>query len=411
MVYSNECYIYSNSEATQCEKLQEFINQITTPKKHNSILNKKEYDESSQTSLDESQILNYVNQQMFSDCLKYKVLTYHDCIGFSFTDLRFDVIVFLCNNDYLTIYDSDNNQDEKESDYISVADLKSNYNVIELLCELFSDYNTTYGFLERNTKYIEYVWNWIEEENPKALVNYVNHSSTLIHSIINSKNTQIKTIYFEKYVKLWDTYYPTREFVSIYVQNETVDGLNVILALCRNFMSTELKYVFSRPNYNSKNYTWYQHHTNNNKTFTVPLISFLLEENSWMCNPTDLEKFAEIIDVLITYGKFNYDLQVIETGHTMGDYLEHYGYNYFGSCIMDTIFKHEEPCSSTNQSFPKFYIPDENIPYSTIQCKHEYLKNTHFGKNIMKEINEEYERTGVNFDTFLQTSGFIHLIK
>jgi hypothetical protein len=408
MTYSNECYFYSNTEATQCEKLQEFINQITTPKKYNSSLNKKEYDENSQTSLDEQQMLNFVNQNMFSDCLKYKVLNYHDCIGFSFTDLRFDVIVFLRNNDYLTVYDSEN---DVEDDYISVADLKSNYNVIELLCELFSDYNTTGGFLERNSKYIEYIWNWIESENPKELVNYVNHQSPLIHCIINSKNTQIKTNYFEKYLKLWDFYHPTREFVSIYVQNETVDGDNVILALCRNFMTKELKYVFTRKNYNSENYTWYQHYSNKMGTFTVPLISFLLEENSWMRDRKDLDKFAEVIDVLITYGKFNYDLQVIETGQTMSDYLDYYGYNYYGSSVMDTIFKHDEPCSATNQSFETFYIPDENIPYSTIQCKHEYLKNPHFGKNIMKEINEEYEKTGIEYNTFLQNSGFIHLVK
>lgn len=408
MVYSNECYIYTNTEATQCEKLQEFVTQITTPKKFNPTLNKKEYDNNTQVDLDERQMLNYINSHMFSDCLKYKVFYYHDCFGFSFTDIRFDVIEFLRDNDYLTIYDPENHE---EDDYISVADLKSNFNVIELLCELFADYNTTIGFLERNSKYIEYIWNWIVTENPKVLVNYVNESSPLINCIINSKNTQIKSIYFKKYIELWDTYHPTREFVSIYVQNDSVDGDNVILALCRNFMSDELKYLFKRPNYNSANYTWYQHYIVNKETFAVPLISFLLEENSWMRNPSDLAKFAEVIDVLITYGNFNYDLQVIETGHTMSDYLNQFGYDYYGSVVMDTIFKHEEPCSLTNKPFSTFYTPDENVPYSTFQCKYEYMKNAHNKQNLMKEINQEYEKTGIDYIDFLQTSGFIHLVK
>jgi hypothetical protein len=175
-------------------------------------------------------------------------------------------------------------------------------------------------------------------------------------------------------------------------------------------------------NFNFKiNYYFYfknsckEKNTNNKDIISVPIISFLLKENSYIRDVQKLEKLANTIDVLIEYGKIPYDLIVPETDHTLMDYINKFGYNYSTSPIMIVFKKYSIKNNVTSKKIDDIYddskINTSNIPYWNVFKKYEYTKNPDFAKQIMEDILKEYNITHIDYSNFVEYSGFYHILK
>ena len=124
----------------------------------------------------------------------------------------------------------------------------------------------------------------------------------------------------------------------------------------------------------------------------------------------DLTKFAEIIKILIEYGKIDYKLTVMETGNNLHDYLNYYGYNYENSPVMDAILSYGEIDKATNIPLNAYqYHFSEEIPYDYIKYKYEFTKDPAMGKKIMEEVLEEEKKTNIPYSNFLSSSGLFTL--
>jgi hypothetical protein len=319
------------SQTSECGDIAHFISLITTPKykSHNDF--KIYYGK--EKVINFNYILDYMKSSGFCKSINRLVNNKHDCVSFNITDVRFDVIEYL-----------------RVNGYINISCTAHTFNVMDILFELFHEYDTNPEFFSRNYEYINYFWIWIENEDPKLLVDYINPrcGSHLIHAILKCHNKKIRDEFFDLFFEKWEHFYPMQELPTTIIQNELVDGENVILILARNFMGDKLKMLFKRKCYSPSNYTWYQNYNLYNTSFTVPLIMFLLEENSWMRRTEDLKKFAEIITILLEYGKVNPNLKVIETGNNLQDYLTYYGYNYENSPVMNVFLSKTKIEKSTN---------------------------------------------------------------
>lgn len=377
------------SQTSECEKLSYFISLITTPKYKDEQDSKMYYDK--EEDLNSSMILDYMKSSGFCKSISRLINNCHDCVGINITDIRLDVIEMLRLNGH-----------------INMSRKVHTFNVVDILYTLFCEFNTNPEFCTRNYEYINYFWIWIENENPKMIVDYINPqtSAHLIQAIIQSPNQIVRDEFFDLFLAQWNHFYPSYELPTTIIHNEMVDGDNIILILARNFMGCKLKTIFERDSYSSSNYTWYQYYKLNNTTFTVPLIPFLLEENSWMRTNKDLTKLAEIIKILIEYGKIDYSLTVIETGNNLQDYLNYYGYNYENSPVMDVILSYNKIDNATNIPLNAYqYSFNETMPYDYIQYKYEFTKDPTMGKKIFEEILEEEKKTNVPYSNFLSSSG------
>ena len=377
------------SKTSECENLSYFISLITTPKYKNEKDSKMYYGK--EEELNSSIILDYMKSSGFCKSISRLINNKHDCVGINITDIRLDVIEMLRLNGH-----------------INMSRKAHTFNVVDIMYALFCEFNTNPEFCTRNYEYINYFWIWIENENPKMIVDYINPqtSAHLIQAILQSPNQIVRNEFFDLFLEHWDHFYPSYELPTTIIHNEMVDGDNLILILARNFMGDKLKKLFQREGYSSSNYTWYQNYKLNNTTFTVPLIPFLLEENSWMRTKKDLTKFAEIIKILIEYGKIDYSLTVMETGNNLQDYLNYYGYNYENSPVMDAILSYNKIDKATDIQLNAYqYSFDKTIPYDYIQYKYEFTKDPTMGKKIFEEILEEEKKTKVPYSNFLSSSG------
>jgi hypothetical protein len=377
MSLTTHCIAFGN-DTNECEKIKYFYDLILTSCKYD-------------------QILNIMNNPDFINILMQTRNNQHECIGFNFSDMPFDVIEFLRKNHKIVI--------EKQMNLKSL-----NFNVIEILYSLFSQLYNNSTSSKCAIERIEYFWNWCEQENPMALLEFRNYftSKTICHSILNSMNNKIKKLYYQKYMNLWYKYCYGKDLPYIITPNEETDGDTIIFLLIHNFMTEELKALLTHETFKSSAYTWRIFEINNKEYFNVPIICHILDQFSWARDKKTLKKIANIINILIEYGNFNYDDIVVETGHTLMDYLEHYGYIYKNSHVME-VFKDLKLNPLTGIPIKNVYEYDENVPYDMIWKKYEYTKDPEMAEDIFDEIIQEYDLTGVDYTDFLEKSN-LHII-
>jgi hypothetical protein len=322
------CIAFGYDACPECEKIKHFYNLILTPCKYD--LHKKYHVYHDENPIQCEEILNIMNNPDFVNIINEMRSSHHECIGFTFTNMRFDVIELLRKNGKIII--------DKIMDINSV-----NFNALEILYSLFSEMYQNFTFTQSALKHIEYFWNWCEQENPKALLEFRNYftSKTICHSILNCMNNKIKKVYYQKYMDLWYKHYYGQDLPYVSSPNETTDGETIMYLLIQNFMTEELKTLLSHETFKSYSYEWRIYEIVNKQSFSVPIICHILDQFSWARDKKTLKKVANIIQILIKYGKFNYDDVVIETGNTLMDYLDHYGYIYNGSPVME-VFKNLE---------------------------------------------------------------------
>jgi hypothetical protein len=322
----------------------------------------------------------------------------HECISYNIFDLNFNVIEFLIQNDYISL-------DKKPNTFY----------IIDIITALFTEisYNNTKS---RVKEYIDYFWEYIHQNNSSIIINYVNDKNgyTLANSILDCIDPVIRLEYINKYIDIWNYFYPDKELKSAYQMNENVDGFNVYIQLALDNNIDVLKKLFLRNSYYSNMYEWRVVDSNNKDIISVPIICFLLKENSHIRDVRKLKELANTIDVLIEYGKIPYDLIVPETDNTLMDYINKFGYNYPSSPVMKVFKKYPIKNKVTNTKINDIYddsnIDYSHIPYWNIFKKYEYTKNPELAGQIMKDILEEYNTTHIEYSYFVEYSGFSHIL-
>lgn len=385
MSLTTRCIAFGYDACPECEEIKHFYKLILTSNYENNPIQSEE-------------ILNIMDNSDFINIINEIRNTHHECIGFTFTDMRFDVIDMLRQNGKIVI--------EKQMNLKSL-----NFNVLEILYSLFSEFYNNYTCTKDVVERIKYFWNWCEQENPKALLEFRNYftSKTLCHSILNCMNNKIKKVYYQKYMNLWYKHCYGKDLPYISSPNETTDGETIIYLLIQNLMTEELEALLSHKTFNSSSYEWRIFEIHNKQCFSVPIVCHILDQFSWVRDNKSLKKIATILRILIEYGKFNYDDVVIETGNTVMDYLNHYGYIYNDSPVME-VFKYLEIKPLTRISIKNVYKYDENIPYDMIWKKYEYTKDPEMAEEIFDEIIKEYDITGIDYDDFLDKSNLYVII-
>ncbi len=367
--YSDVQFYNFNDNITE-DKIKEFIDLLYT----NSI---KDYDK----------LIEVLESNEFNDIL-YNLINHTYDINITYSKINFDIIELLRGFNKIDILQN------------------NKFCVIDILCELFLENNNNIN------KYIDYFWSWVETSStPYALIDYRTHNKSLDKIILQCKNKDIRKEYFNKYLDIWDRYYPDQELPESPQPTETTDGENVFYLLAQNFMDQELIRVFSRASYDPKLYEWRKYDYNFDHEFmAVPLVSYLLQEFSYLRKEKDLEKLANTLNVLINYGKFNFDQQVIDAGYTVSDYLNHYGYVYKSSPVIHMFINNFDLIPQSNKQFCDYYNYNENKPYDMIWKKYEYTKDPSLIKDILFDIKEEYIKTGIDSDKFLSDSGIADLL-
>ncbi len=379
------CVAFDYDACPECEEIKNFFDLVQIPQKQNI------------KPINSEQILSIMNNPDFINILKEIRNPQHECKTFNYTNMRLDLIDLLRKNGKIVIETKMNMN-------------STNFNVPEILYSLFSEFYNNITFSKCALERIEYFWNWCEEENPKAILEFRNTltSKTICHSILNCMNNKIKKLYYQKYINLWYKHCYGKDFPYISAPNENTDGETIIILLVYNFMIDELKELLSHETFNPSYYAWYIYEIHNKQPYSVPIICHILEQFSWARDKKTLKKIANLIQTLIEYGNFEYDNVVIETGNTLMDYLEHYGYNYKGSPVME-VFKNLNLKPLTTIKIKNDYTYHEDIPYDMIWKKYEYVKDTTMAEDIFDEIIQEYDRTGVDYTEFLEKSN-LHII-
>lgn len=378
--------IANGYDCADCHQLKYFYDLICTPHDINQI-----------NEVQCEQILHIMNEYNFINIINEIYKNNHSCISFSFTNMRLDVIDFLRQNNKIVIDKRFNND-------------SNIFNGLEILYTLFNEFYNNFTATQKAIKHIEYFWNWCEEENPIALIEFRNYftSKTMCHAILNCMNNKIKKQYYQKYMNLWYKYCYGKDFPYISAPTETTDGETIIFLLIHSFMADELKSLLTHETFKSSSYEWRVFEIRNKEYFSVPIICHILDQFSWARDKKTLKKIANILNTLIQYGNFNYDDVVVETGHTIMDYLSQFGYIYNGSPVME-VFKNIKLKPTTGILIKNVYKYDETIPYDMIWQKYEFTKDPEMAEEIFDEIIQEYDRTGVDYDNFLEKSN-LHII-
>ncbi len=323
----------------------------------------------------------------------------HECISYNMYDLNFDVIQFLIQNDYISM--------EKKS---------NKFYIIDIIISLFHEISSSDVVKSRVKEYIEFFWDFIIEKDSSIIINYVNNKNgyTIANYILNCNDIRIKMEYINKYIDIWNEYFPDKELKAPYQMNELVDAFNVYIQLALDNNVNILKKLFSRSSYNSNIYEWRVVDSNNKNIVSVPLICFLLKENSHVRDVKKIEELANTINVLIEYGKIPYDSIVPENGNTLIDYINKFGYNYPSSPIMKVFNKYPIKNKATYYKIDDIYddskIDNSNIPYWNVFKKYEYTKNPDFAQDIMKDILDEYNITHIDYSDFVKYTGLCYIV-
>ena len=182
----------------ECDEIQEFVKLICTQE---TLETREIYFE---------KILLTMNSPSFSKTFNDLIQFRHDCIGFSYDMMNFDVIEFLREKDYITFFDEPNK-----------------FNLLDMLYVMFSTLAPKISPVVE--KYIDYFWTWVEKENPISLIDYINKSSQISMSdaILNGNNKLIRSKYIDKFIILWKLYNPSKELTILLLLNQSEsDGDN-----------------------------------------------------------------------------------------------------------------------------------------------------------------------------------------
>jgi hypothetical protein len=369
-----------------CAEIKNFMKLICTPYDYNTGTYLPE------ESLDKDAILSYLNTDFYQKFLNELLIKYnHDCCIFNYISVRMDAYEFLMENNIITVDGTDNTLSMKQILYCLFLDVCSKKNI------------------PRQKSYINYFWTKLMSIDQKIITDYrYNHCYSYVHAILNAHHQNIAKEYFHEFLKVWDSYYPEQELPNPPQQNELVDNLTIYLQLARLFMIKELEILFSRKSYDPKYYEWRFTSGANNMTFSVPIISYVLEEFAKSSDERNLKKIAKLLRVFIENGKINFDQEVIENGATVMDYLNQYQYNYNNSPVM-AVFKDYTLKPAKNVNILQKYNSDPNIPYSEIWNKYQYMKDPSYAHQIIDECMNEELRTGHCSYEFLKTSGLIFI--
>ena len=388
---------FMNCSST-CSDIQTFKTLFCTPTFFNNKTNKYKYLLMPPINFDK--IIEFMESYSFNNIYKDIFSHSHECISYNIYDLDFNVIQFLIQNEFISI-------DKKPNTFY----------IIDIITSLFCEISHSDNIKTRIKEYIDFFWEYIIEANLSIIINYTNETTgyTMANYILNCLDINVRLEYINKYIDIWNTFYPDTELKSTYQMNENVDGYNVYMQLALDNNIDVLKKLFLRDSYNSKNYEWRVFDTNNKDIISVPIISFLLKENYYIRDIEKLQELADTILVLIEYGKIPYDLIVPETENTLMDYINKFGYNYPNSPIMKVFKKYPIKNNVTNIPIPDIYddtrIDSSNIPYWNVFKKYEYAKNPDFAQQIMKDILEEYQITNIDYSNFVEYTGFYHILK
>jgi hypothetical protein len=373
---STDCESFDNFETgcngnIPCKQYKNFMELICSTKFKNienvfNILNQEEKE--------------YIIEELFN-------IPNHDCFGFSLCSISIDFYKMLIEN--------------------NIAGFSKHYT----LSKLFKLYvkNTPEKIIHLKN-YIDFFWNEIITTDPKSLLDYREngYGYSIVHSLLASEYPEIRTEYFKKFLDLWDSYYPEMELPMTSQPNEITDGTTVFLLLSRNLMVKELELVFKRRSYQPNLYEWYIDSGHIHNSISIPFVSYILQENSWIISYEKLEKFAQILKIIIDLGKINFDKQVYENGATLMDYLDQYGYIYHNSPVMK-VFQNYNLKPLTKNTVSYKYKNDDTVPFLNIWNKYEYTKDSELSTPILKECIAEEEKTGKSLHDFLELSGIIEI--
>ncbi len=381
--------------SSDCDDINTFKTLFCTP----TFFNKKTctYKYLPMPPVNFDKIIEFMQSDSFNKIYKDIFSHSHECISYNIFDLNFNVIEFLIQNDYISL-------DKKPNTFY----------IIDIITVLFTE--ISYNEKSRIKEYIDYFWEYIHQNNSSVIINYVNEKNgyTLANYILDCIDPVIRLEYINKYIDSWNYFYPDKELKTAYQMNEIVDGFNVYFQLALNNNVDVLKKLFSRNSYDANMYEWRVVDSDKKNIISVPLICFLLKENSHIRDVEKLKELANTINVLIEYGKIPYDLIVPENGNTLMDYINKFGYNYPSSPIMKVFNKYSIKNKVTDTKIYDIYndskFDSSNIPYWNVFKKYEYIKDPEFAKHIMKDILEEYNQTHINYSDFIECSGFSYIL-
>jgi hypothetical protein len=277
--------------------------------------------------------------ELFNNIYKDIFSHSHECISYNIYDMHFDVIQFLIQNDYISI--------EKKP---------NTFYVIDIIVALFHEFSRTENLKSRLKEYIDYFWNFIVEKNAFAIINYVNEKNnyTIINYILNSNDKSIQLTYTNKYIDLWNHFYPDEEVNSVY---------NVYIQLALDNNVEVLKKLFLRKSYNSNMYEWNMIDYDNKNINSISLICFLLKENYYIRDVDKIQNLANTIKILIEYGNIKENKQILM------EYINNFNYNYSSSPIMK-IFED---------------VNFENVDFENVDFENQYVDNSEL-KRYMENI-------------------------
>ncbi len=357
---------------------------------------KSNYDYSNSTfledePLDKDKIMELMNSKFREQFLKELTVKFnHDCCTLLYHHIRLDAYEFLMGQGIITLNGSSNTISIKDILYVLFLE-SSNKNK------------------KRQELYIDFFWNNLISLDQKIITDFRTEKlQSYLYAILEGQNRDIIKKYFKSFMELWDTYYPEIEPPSTPQYDEFVDGVTPYLQLARHNLTSELEMLFSRKSYRPNSYEWRFTSKKNADFISVPIISYLLEEFSWITNERNLKKLAKVIRTLIVHGKINYDEVVPETNATLMDYLTQYKYIYDNSPVM-AVFVNDKLKPVTNTQIAYKYKASPDIPFSQIWNKYEYTKDSQCGRQIVDECMEEEFRTGHSSYNFLKESGLIFI--
>lgn len=208
----------------ECSYIKKFQELFCTPKFFNKNTGQHKYLPS--TPIQISNIIEFMGLDIFDDIYHDIIHGTHECTSLNISDLNFEVIKFLIQNNY-----------------ISITNKQNTFYVIDIILNLFYEIQSNDVGKSRVKEYIDYFWNFIVENNKELIINHVDNGTgyTFENHINNCLDTSIKLEYNMKYQNIANKCMTTNVLEDAYVDSSfLVEVLNL-----QNNKNNEEDYIFA----------------------------------------------------------------------------------------------------------------------------------------------------------------------
>lgn len=134
------------------------------------------------------------------------------------------------------------------------------------------------GQSEKIDRLISYMWDWLDD---KSILDYRHHQyfTSILHSILYGHHTNKQIVLVERFLDLWDKYYPDEPLPEAEDWTPVIPGEDpqtIEFLLTIEVMPVQLERVLKRPAYTSAHLVW--NHYNHKKGSLEPLQDYLKEK-------------------------------------------------------------------------------------------------------------------------------------